>query len=165
MDFLSYSFVTYQLMAKGETAVGIVRNAIQMEDGQAISYLKRNFYGSDFLNFIKMMAGRFSLTDEEIDIILSKKSILMKMKRTPAGYDRYKNLGLLVDIAYIQKYFGTINAAAYGQFIRSLMPMVKGMRGNITEAETNKIFSLVTSQLKAGVTDLSTIEASVINSI
>lgn len=165
VDVLTNYFATYQLMAKGEKVAGIVRNAVQMEESQATSYLKRNLYGADFLNFIKMMARKFSLTEEEIDVILSTKALLMRTRRTPAGYDRDKNIGLLVDIAYIQRFFGTINAAAYGQFIRNLMPMVKGLKGNISEAEVNKIFSLVTSQLRTGETDLSVIKALVIRSL
>lgn len=89
----------------------------------------------------------------------------MKVMRTPAGYDRDGNIGLLVDIAYIQRYFGAINGAAYGKFIRSIMPMIKGMKGNITEADANKIFSLATSQLRAGVTNLSVIKSFVIKSL
>ena len=112
-----------------------------------------------------MIAKRFSLKEEEINVIMSNKPLLMRVLKTPAGYDRSKNIGLIVDIAYLQKFFGAINGAVYGQFIRNLMPMFKGMKGNITESEVNKIFSLVTSQLKSGVTDLLTIESFVIKSL
>ena len=107
VDVLTKYFATYQLMAKGEKVADIVRNAVQMEESQATSYLKRNLYGADFLNFIKMMARKFSLTEEEIDVILSTKALLMRTRRTPAGYDRDKNIGLLVDIAYIHRDYNT----------------------------------------------------------
>lgn len=165
VNVLTHLYATYQLMANSESIANIVRTAIQMSDSQSAVYLKQNLFGRDFLQFIDVMARRFSLNEDEINIIMSKKPLLMSVMKTPAGYDRNKNIGLAVDIAYLQKYFGTINAAAYGQFIRTLMPMFKGMKGNITESDVNKIFSMVSSKLRAGVSDLSAIESFVINSL
>lgn len=165
VNTLTNLYATYRLRADGESVANMVRNSIQMEDSQSVAYLKQNLYGRDFLQFIDMMAKRFSLKEEEINVIMSNKPLLMRVLKTPAGYDRSKNIGLIVDIAYLQKFFGAINGAVYGQFIRNLMPMFKGMKGSITESEVNKIFSLVTSQLKSGVTDLLTIESFVIKSL
>lgn len=165
VNVLTHFYATYQLMANGESIANIVRNAIQMGDSQSAAYLKQNLYGRDFLQFIDMMAKRFSLSEDEINVILSKKPLLMSVMKTPAGYDRNKNIVLTVDIAYIQKYFGSINGAVYGKLIRTFMPMFKGMKGNITESEVNKIFSMVSSQLRAGTSDLSAIESIVIRSL
>ena len=159
-------YALYQMMSKGQSIINVIKNSMQMSDIQSsATYLKNNLFGSDFLQFLNIFKSRFGLSESDMTMLLSNRNFTLHLSKSPAGYDRENNILLITDIAYIQKFFSPLNGAVYGKMIKSQMPQFLGMKGRLKESEVNRIFSTVSSKLRAGITDLSSIETAVANTI
>ena len=94
-------------------------------------------------------------------VIKSHLHFTTRIQKTPAAYTRYDNITLIAHHAYIHRYFTPANGAAIQQIVNQMKPLFLGMRGNITETDVNKIYSIVNREIQTGNLNLSSIETKV----
>lgn len=154
-------YAGYQAFAN-PACISAIKSALQMTSyTSSSSYLAQHLYKPDFLAFINQLKVRYGLSTDDITRISSADLIKASMIRTPAGYDRNKNIELITHHAYLIKFFIPLNGSALSKIIKYSIPLFTGMRGRITESEINRINSIVNSELRSGNTDLRSIETKV----
>lgn len=160
-DLISY-YAFYKMVANTATVRTVIMNALKMNNHVAsASYLSDNLYDSSFLSFLTTLQTRYGLTDEEMTVIKSHLHFTVKMLKSPAGYNRYDNITLIAHHAYIHRYFTPANGAAIQQVVIQMKPFFLGMRGNFTDTDVNKIYSIVNREIQTGNFNLSSIETKV----
>lgn len=157
-----FTYYAYYQMLANPSCVPAIKSAMQMTGYTSSSRcLTQYLYKSDFLAFINQLKIRFALSTDDITRISSADLMKVGITKTPAGYDRSKNIELVTHHAYLMKFFTPLNGPVLSQVIRYHIPLFTGMRGGITESDINRINSIVNSELRSGNTDLRSIETKV----
>lgn len=162
VDNLVGYYAFYKIVANTATVRTIVMNSLQMNNYVAsANYLCNNLYDSSFQSFLTTLQNRYGLTNDEMTVIKSHLHFTTRIQKTPAAYTRYDNITLIAHHAYIHRYFTPANGAAIQQIVNQMKPLFLGMRGNITETDVNKIYSIVNREIQTGNLNLSSIETKV----
>lgn len=159
-------YASYKLKIN-PNVINSVRSAIGIANYvQSHQLLMQSLYSADFYQFIESLGVRYNVSKQDLVYLSSGELFKLRITKTPAGYNRAKNIVLAVHFAYLQRYYHPLNTIVLQQLTQGFsFPILKGTSGGLTDAELHKIFSTVNMKLISGNTDLNSIESLVAKQI
>lgn len=159
-------YASYKLKIN-PNVINSVRSAIGITNYvQSHQLLMQSLYSADFYQFIESLGVRYNVSKPDLVYLSSGELFKLRITKTPAGYNRAKNIVLAVHFAYLQRYYHPLNTIVLQQLTQGFsFPILKGTSGGLTDAELHKIFSTVNMELTSGNTDLNSIESLVAKQI
>ena len=144
LNLILHEFMAYKLYVNDQrTLVQNILHAAQLPVQEAAEYVCNDILTYDEHNFLNLLRERYNVSEIDFVQIMSGRSLMDKITKSPAGYSREQNIRLLVQMTIARYYMKPQNKNAFIEINTMIANIAKGMRGiNLTSAFINNLFNL-----------------------
>ena len=103
--------------------------AAQLPIQEAAEYVCNDILTYDEHNFLNLLRERYNVPNADFVQIMSGRSLMDKIVKSPAGYSREQNIRLLVQMAIARYYMVPKNDNAFIEINTMIATIAQGMRG------------------------------------
>lgn len=144
INVILHEFMAYKLYGNNQRMiVQKLQYAAQLPIQDAAEYVCNDILTYDEHNFLNLLRERYNVPNADFVQIMSGRSLMDKMIKSPAGYSRNQNISLLVQMSIARYYMKPKNENAFIEVNTMIATLARGMNGiNLTSEFMTKLFSL-----------------------
>lgn len=142
INVILHEFVYYRLYGNNQRVVAQnILYAAKLPIQEAAEYVCNDILTYDEHNFLNILRERYNVPDTDFLMIMSGRSLMDKIIKSPAGYSREQNIRLLVQMSIARYYMKPRDDNALIQINTMIANLANGMRGiNLTPIFIDNLF-------------------------
>lgn len=143
INVIFVELMSYKLYVNQSLTMQCIQYALSLSEQQAAEYICNDVLTYAEHNYLSLLRERYGLSSKDFSVIMSGRTLVCKVSKTPAGYSREDNLRLLVQMCIARMYMTPQSQSAFVNINSMIVQVAKGMRGIcLSQKFISELFSL-----------------------